>query len=407
MENYGVLLSGLIALLLGLAIGKAWERYKLRDGQWIDRRRARESPHYMLGLNFLVTNQTDSAIDELTRAAAAAGDPLEIHLILGNLYREKGQVGRAIQEHQKLLQRPQLRKLEHANVLLCLGLDYKRGGFVDRALEAFTEVLRLDPDNQYALANLEKLYEEQHQWREAYATRQKLAKRDAATSHARHQEILAFLENELGLAALKRMDYAEAKRRFEAAIDLDPQNAPAYLNLGDVRFYEGDGSGAIAVWQRLIEKSPDRAYLAFSRLDGAYPKVADSEGFAALCRRLIAANPQDWRARLALARYLSQHESARDALELLFEALVQNPHALALHQAIWQTLSQLQLPPALVERYINLTRDAVFYLDPHICIRCRYRSTELLWQCPHCHEWNTFVEERIAPAKDSEATLTS
>ena len=84
-----------------------------------------------------------------------------------------------------------------------------------------------------------------------------------------------------------------------------------------------------------------------------------------------------------------------------------NPHALALHQAIWETLSRLQLSPALVSRYVDLTRDAIFYLDPHICVRCRYRSTELLWQCPHCHEWDTFVEERIAPAKDTEATLTS
>ena len=140
-----VTLFVLLALLAGLTVGKAWERYKLQDGRWIDRRRARESPHYMLGLNFLVANQIDPAIEELSTAADAAGHPLEIHLILGNLYREKGQVGRAIQEHQALLQRPHLRKLEHANVVLCLGLDYKHGGFVDRALEAFTEVLRLDP----------------------------------------------------------------------------------------------------------------------------------------------------------------------------------------------------------------------------------------------------------------------
>src|SRR6185295_4257023 len=164
-----VTLFVLLALLAGLTVGKAWERYKLKDGRWIDRRRARESPHYMLGLNFLVANQIDPAIEELVKAAHSAGDPLEIHMILGNLYREKGQVGRAIQEHQALLQRSDLRKLEHANVLLCLGLDYKRGGFVDRALEAFTDVLRLDPENQYALLNLEKLYEEQHQWAEAYA----------------------------------------------------------------------------------------------------------------------------------------------------------------------------------------------------------------------------------------------
>jgi lipopolysaccharide biosynthesis regulator YciM len=406
MDN-SVVLASFLGLLLGIAIGKAWERYKLRDGRWIDRRRARESPHYLLGLNFLVANQTDPAIEELTRAAATAGDPLEIHLILGNLYREKGQVGRAIQEHQQLLQRSDLRKLEQANVLLCLGLDYRRGGFVDRAVEAFTEVLRLDADNPYALANLEKLYEEQHQWSEAYATRLKLAKRESNTSPARHQEILAFLENELGLEALKRMDYAEAARRFSAAIDLYQRNVPSYLNLGDVRFYQGDAAGAVAQWEQVVEKIPERAYLAFARLEGAYPKVDDAPRFPALCQRLIAANPQDWRARLALARHLSQRGDAREALELLFEALVQNPHALVLHQAIWEALSQLAFAAALVERYVELTRDAVFYLDPHICIRCRYRSTELLWQCPQCHEWNTFIEERIAPAKDSEATLTS
>jgi lipopolysaccharide biosynthesis regulator YciM len=291
----------------------------------------------MLGLNFLVANQIEPAIEELTRAAETAGDPLEIHLILGNLYREKGQVGRAIQEHQSLLQRPDLKKLEHANVLLCLGLDYKRGGFVDRALEAFTEVLRLDQDNQYALSNLEKLYEEQHQWRDAYATRQKLAKRDTDTSQARHNEILAFLDNELGLEALKRSDHVAAARSFSAAIDRDPRTAPAYLNLGDVKLLQGDTPGAIAAWEQLIEKSPERAYLAFSRLEEAYPKLNDSARFPALCRRLIAATPQDWRARLALARHVSSRNAPREALELLFEALVHNPHALALHQTIWQT----------------------------------------------------------------------
>ena len=402
-----MLLGALLALLAGLAIGKAWERYKLQDGRWVDRRRARDSPHYMLGLNFLVANQIDPAIEELVKAAHGAGDPLEIHLILGNLYREKGQVGRAIQEHQALLRRPDLRTLEHANVLLCLGLDYKRGGFVDRALEAFREVLRLDPGNQYALSNLEKLYEEQHQWADAYATRQELAARTEHTALARHHETLGYLENEIGREAMKRADYPEASRRFAAALALDQRNAPAALNLGDVRYVEGDVAAAVSEWERLIQQSPERAYLAFSRLEAAYPKIGGQTRFADLCRRLIDSNPQDWRARLALARHLSNEGAPSQALELLLEAVQLNPHALSLHQAIWQTLSNLHLPQDLVDRYVDLTRDAIFYLDPHVCVRCRYRSTELLWQCPQCHEWNTFIEERIAPAKDSEATLTS
>jgi lipopolysaccharide biosynthesis regulator YciM len=399
MSSYAPLLTALVALLVGLTVGKAWERYKLRDGKWIDRRRARESPHYILGLNFLVANQIDLAIEELSRAASLDADALEVHMILGNLYREKGQVGKAITVHQNLLQRS-LNKLEHAYVLLCLGLDYKRGGFVDRALEAFTEVLHLDPKNEYALVNLQKLHEEQHQWTEAYDTRRRLSKLAATDSRPTSQAILAFLENEIGLEAMRRKDYAEAIRRFEGAIDLDARAVPAYLNLGDVRVAEGNERDAAAVWEKLIEVAPDRAYLAFDRLEALATRIGNPDRFTRLCRRLIDTNPQDWRARLALSRHLAASGHPRDALDLLFAALVQNPHALSIHQAIWRALGQLHHPSSLVDRYSELTRHAVFYLDPHVCMRCRYRSTELLWQCPHCHDWNTFVEERIAPAQD-------
>ena len=401
MSGYGPLLAVLIALLIGLTIGKAWERYKLRDGKWIDRRRARQSPHYILGLNFLVANQIDLAIEELSRAASLDADALEVHMILGNLYREKGQVGKAIAAHQGLLQRPRLSKLEHAYVLLCLGLDYKRGGFVDRALEAFNEVLRLDPKNEYALLNLQKLHEEQHQWTEAYDTRQRLSTLAATDARPQSQAILAFLENEIGLEAIRRKDHREAIRRFEAAIDLDARAVPAYLNLGDVKVAQGDEREAAAIWEKVIEVAPDRAYLTFDRLEALAIRTGNADRFTRLCRRLIDDTPQDWRARLALSRHLAAGGHAREALDLLFAALVQNPHALSIHQAIWRALGQLHHPVALVDRYGELTEHAVFYLDPHICTRCRYRSTELLWQCPHCHDWNTFVEERIAPAQDT------
>jgi lipopolysaccharide biosynthesis regulator YciM len=404
MGDYTPLFAALVALLVGLTVGKAWERYKLRDGRWIDRRRARESPHYILGLNFLVSNQIDLAIEELTRAARLTNEALEIDMILGNLYREKGQVGRAINIHQGLLQRPKLTRLENAYVLLCLGLDFKRGGFVDRALEAFNEVLRLDPHNHYALVNLEKLHEEQHQWQEAYRIRQQLAKGSEPDEQPRNQQILAFLETQLGEVARKAGDGPAARAKFESAIDLDPKTVPAYLSLGDMKLADGQVAQAIAAWEKVIEVSPERAYLAFDRLASAYPRSDTPQRFAELCRQLIQSKPNDWRARLALARSLASRDDPAGALELLLEALVCNPHGLSIHEEIWKTLLRLGLRRDLVERYVDLTGRSVFYLDPHVCLRCRYRSTELLWQCPHCHEWNTFVEERIAPAKDTEET---
>ena len=397
-----VLLAALLALLAGLAAGKAWERYKLRGGRWIDRRRARGSPHYILGLNHLVSNQIDLAIDELTKAAELDSDALEIHLILGNLYRENGQVSKAIQIHQRLLQRARMTTLEHAHVLLCLGLDFKHGGFIDRAAETFSEVVRLDPRNTHALLNLEKLHEEQHEWQEARVIRQRMAEAAGDKENPRDQAILAFLENELGLQAMRDQRPEQAIKHFEAAIHLDVKTVPAYLNLGDVRLALGQPKAAIEVWEKIVLIAPERAYLAFSRLQSAYAGIGAPTRFLDLCRRLVDANPQDWRARLALGQHLAANGDPVQGLDLLFESLVHNPHGLAIHQVIWRTLSALEFRASLVTRYINLTRDSVFYLDPHVCMRCRYRSTELLWQCPQCHEWNTFVEERIATAEESE-----
>ncbi len=405
MQGYLVLLAVLVALLIGLAAGKAWERYKLVEGRWIDRRRVRRSPFFILGLNHLVAGQVDLAIEALEKASGLDPGAFELRLVLGNLYREKGQVGRAIGEHQSLLQRPRLNRIEQANVLLCLGLDYRRGGFVDRAVSTFTDVLKLDPENEAALVNLEKLQEDQHQWQEAYITRQRLAHLAGPPEHPNSHAILAFLENELGMQAMKQHDFAEATRRFEAAIEAHPTVVPAYLHLGDVREQEGDPAGAAAIWEKAIEVAPDRAYLALDRLERVYTAMGVPRRFADLCRKQAAATPRDWRARMALARHVSSAGQPGRALDLLFEALEHNPHALAIHQAIWNTLSTLGLPGPLVARYIDLTRESVFYLDPHVCVRCRYRSTELLWQCPHCHEWNTFVEERITPATDTEAEI--
>jgi lipopolysaccharide assembly protein B len=392
-----VFLAVLVALLVGLGVGKAWERYKLRDGRWIDRRRLRETPHYMLGLNFLVDGQVDHAIDELTQATSSAGDALEIQMILGTLLRMKGQVGRAINIHQSLLQRPDLTPIEHAYVLLCLGLDFRHGGFVDRAVGAFQDVLRLDPNNHYALVNLQKLHEEQHQWSDAVRVRERILALPASDGIA-DRRILAFLHNEMG-QSVAATDPAAAAAAFTRALDTEPLTAPASLNLGDVWERQGDLPAAVSHWEALTKTQPDRAHLAFDRLERAYARLATPARFVELCERLIAAQPRDWRARLALSRHLSAAAQHRRAFTLLLEALGHNPHGIAIHQAMWSTLSALSFEEQLVRAYMELTREAVFYLDPHVCTRCRYRSTELLWQCPQCHEWNTFVEERLTPAR--------
>jgi lipopolysaccharide assembly protein B len=303
--------------------------------------------------------------------------------------------------HQALLQRQKLTRLEHAYVMLCLGLDFKRGGFVDRAVEAFKEVRRLDPSNSYALLHLEKVYEEQHQWDDAARIRQELVALDGPEPQSRSQAILAFLENERGMVALKAGDLPTAQARFQAALDLDGFVTPASVNLGDTLERDGRRDEAVAVWEGLVASTPERAHLVLDRLQRVYAARGEPDRFLELCRRLVASSPQNWRARLALGRALADRGELRPALDQLLEALSHNPHGLTVHEAIWEALLGVGLDRPQVERYMRHAKDAVFFLDPHVCLRCHYRSTELLWQCPHCHEWNSFVEERIAPVKET------
>jgi lipopolysaccharide biosynthesis regulator YciM len=399
MTDY-TLIAVLVTLLAGLAIGKAWERYKLRGGRLIDRRRLRDTPHRMLALLFIAENQPDLALEELTRAIDADPGAFDLQLLLGNVCRQKGQASRAIAVHQALLQRSTLTRAEHAWTLLCLGLDFRHAGFVDRALEAFREVVRLDPSHRYALVHLQKLHEEQRQWAEAAAVREQIAAIGGG-GRAEDRQILAFLRNEVAGSHASRGDSTAAASAYREAIDTDAAAVPAYLGLGDLLETRGSIGEAIDAWESIVSAAPDRAYLAFDRIERGCARIGTPDRFVRICERLIARGGQDWRARLALSRHLARAGRHRDALELLLAALPHNPHGLVIHQAIWESLTALALDPALVHRYVSLTRDAVFYLDPHVCRRCRYRATELLWQCPQCHEWDTFVEERIAPATDA------
>ena len=204
-------------------------------------------------------------------------------MILGNLYREKGQVGRAVNVHQALLQRPRLTPLEHAHVLLCLGLDFRSGGFIDRAHEAFKEVLRLDPGNRYALMNLQKLHEEQHQWQEAYQLQQQVAALDPAATDQKRGATRPRVPRECARRrCTARGDTGEAARRFQAAIELDPHAVPAYLNLGDLRLAQGDPAQAIATWERARRVARPR--VPRLRSPAGPTRSCRAERFAELCR---------------------------------------------------------------------------------------------------------------------------
>lgn len=383
-------LVALTAFVAGIALGQIWGRLSGRKQNL--HKGIGESLAYILGLDLIASRQIDRAISELARAAHSDTEAIEIYLLLGNLFREKGQLERAIQIHQSILHRPGLSGQEKAYALLCLGVDFKRAGFRDRAAETLQEVLRLDPKNSYALLHLLRTYEEEQNWEQALAVLQKL---DAVTNEP-NANLAAFLHDRTGEAALAKGDEKQAARSFETAIQYDRTLTPSYLHLGDLLERQGSLSEAAAQWETLVRERPEHAYLTFERMERVYPQLGEEAKLDRLYRDAIARDRKDWRAHLALSRRKKRAGENEEALRLLEEAVANNPHAIDVHVEFWSHLLNDGIPPERVRRYLDRLRRSVFFFDPHVCVSCHYRANGILWRCPHCQEWNTFVEERLA-----------
>ena len=388
--NDQILLVALLAFVGGVAVGQLWARLTGR----------KQTPHkgmggslsYILGLDLLASRQIDRAISELARAARTDTEAIEIYLILGNLFREKGQLERAIQIHQSILHRPGLAAQEKALALLCLGMDFKRAGFRDRAADTLQEVLRLDPDNSYALLHLLRTHEEEQNWEQALAVLQRL---DATTDEP-NTTLAAFIHDRAGEAAVTAGEDKRAARSFETAIQYDRTLTPPYLHLGDLLERRRALPEAVAQWETLVRERPEHAYLAFERLERVYPQMGEEAKLDRLYQEAVARDRHDWRAHLALARRRAREGKKEEAFQLLEEAVGNNPHAIDVHLEFWNLLLTHGVSPDRVQRYLDRVRDSVFFLDPHVCVTCHYRANGILWRCPHCQEWNTFVEERLA-----------
>jgi lipopolysaccharide biosynthesis regulator YciM len=389
------ILAVLLAAAAGVLAGRAWAA---------GRRRARErgrpgfpsSPHYSEGLRLLASGQLEAAIHELNKVLRDHPAAIEVRQVLSELLREVGRVEQAIEIQRALLSRSDLTRAERAHALASLGTDYRKAGFLDRAAHAYAEALTVDPRNLHALTGQQKLHEEQRQWREAYESYTRVAR-----LRKTHDALVpGFLQMEIGREALRAGRRDAALEAFQTALSLDRRVFPAHLALAEL-WLERDPRRAASILEGAVGAVPERAYLAFAPLRQAYAASGEPSRFVALCERLVAQDPGDWRARLALAQQLREDGRADEALGLLLRALESNPHVLVVHLEAWRTLRALGALGPDEQRYIATVEASVLYVDPHICTVCRYRADDMLWRCPHCHEWNSFVEEHVSPAAGS------
>jgi len=375
------LLSGLLGLLVGLALGRMRLRRKegsVRQGNW------KGDKAFLKGIQYILSNDHDHAIEEFTKSVQVNSDTIETYVALGNLYRSRGDIERAIRIRQNIILRPNIDEQIRLNALYDLGLDYRKGGLLNRALDTFLKVVQSDPSNLRALEQIEKLYEELKDWKNAYATRQKIAR----LAQGNHAHILAHHLVEIGKVLHKEGDLPKAASYYNKAISTHRQCLDAYLHLGDLHFEKQEYKKAFNAWKKVVQVAPRYTFLAYRRLEGAFARMQNLKPVEEFLRECAQAD-SDAYTHLALARYLYRERDVEGALKELSDALDLAP-------TFWEA-RKLEGEILLVEgrerEALEAYRDLIGRLDvPYLrfqCSQCGFQPKDLQWQCPQCRRWDT------------------
>jgi len=347
---------------------------------------------FFRGIQYLLSNDRDHAIEEFTKSVQVNSDTIETYVTLGNLYRSKGDIERAIRIRQTIILRPNIDEAVKLSALVDLGLDYRKGGFLDRALETFLKVLKKEPKNLTALGEVEKIHEEMQDWENAFAVRQKIS----ALAGGDDEHILAHHQTEIGKKYIDQGEPDRAGEAFNKAISIDRNCIDAYLHLGDLYFNRQEYKNAIKAWKMIVEVAPRFTFLAYRRLEMAYSKMQNLKPVEDFLKECAQFN-SDAFTRLALARYMYNERDYDGALKELESALQIDP-------AFWEArrfIGEILLSQDRKEEALKAYSELIAHLNvPYLefrCSNCGFSPLDLQWQCPQCRKWDTidFINAKI------------
>ncbi len=307
---------------------------------------------------------------------------VEVYQELGNLFRKRGEVERAIGIRQLIIDNPATAQDDKLKAYFAMGVDFRHAGLFNKAIETFTELLKLDPSHSDAGRQLVYLYEEVREWDKAYAARKRVDKVLRKVSPA----ILAHYKTEQGKeVAAKNPQLAE--NAFGEAIRQHRQCLDAYLHLGDLYFKQNRARKAFGVWAKAAEISPACAHLILARLSG-FSEVEQTE--QAITEIFSSIKDHHPLFLLQLAKWRLSQGDEDEALALLRQALQKAPGFMAAHDLRGRILLKRAEASALSEAYQALVAQIKDTSSTsYRCGHCGFTSYYLSWQCPRCRHWDS------------------
>jgi len=282
----------------------------------------------------LLDHDLDAAQELLARAAQLDPDEIDAHLILGRLYRERGEVGRAIRIHQNLLLRPQLDDERATEVLRELASDFRAGGFLRRAIASFEEVLSRAPRDERALRELADLLASARDLERAIEIERRLARVRGGDAARREAE----LQVEIARDAEAEGRVADARKALRRATRRDPRNVEAWLRLGRIEAAENRTRQALAAWRNVPEIDRGAGPRVYPELAATWAAAGKAAEYEKYLRQLLEETPDDNAARLALARALANRGEVDAALDAIRDVLARDPGRLEAHTVLGRTL---------------------------------------------------------------------
>lgn len=348
---------------------------------------------YFQGLNFLLNEQQDKAIEAFIEVVKIDPHTVELHFALGSLFRRRGEVDRALRMHHNLVDRADLDDDKRQQAIFELAQDYLKAGILDRAERLFRE-LDKSAYAKPALAFLLELFQKERDWLKAIAVAQQLSE---MTGQSNCKQV-AFFYCELAAEEIAAGDLNAARAHLQQALSDCPASVRATIMLGDMDNADGKVEQAIALWQSIEAQDAQYLPLVAERLLAAYGALdREAEGIQVLRGYLVKYHSIDLLN--VVFDGMLKYESPASAYQLVRDELERNPTLLGLDKLLEARLLEMPMDRrADVEMVKDLVHKRTRNLAMYHCGHCGFKARKFYWHCPACQAWDSY-----APRRDEES----
>ena len=343
---------------------------------------------YYKGINLLLNDQPDKAIDAFIEVVKLDPETIELHHALGNLFSRRGEFDRAVRIHNHLLNREDLPSHERSLALFELGNDYLKAGICDRAEESFQRLLKEPEYRLDAMRSLLKIYCTEKEWNKAIEVANTLEKQAGEN----HQVEMGHFHCELAALEMRAKHFDQAKLELEKALQVDRKSVRALIMLGNLSMLNNDPNAALQYWAQVEKVSPEHLTLVMVQIAQAYEAIGQHDQAMNLINRALEDHSSVETLSIALDLIIKS-EGEKAAEKFLKEELERRPTLWA-----YEKLSELRLKAnpddSELELLTGLLKPYVSRPGRYRCSHCGFKAKGFQWLCPGCSSWGSYSPKR-------------